>query len=489
MKHWRKLLSFLLIHLLLAEATNPRKTIYCARVSHYTRLSTACSNEECYILLERDLNNTQQQILSINNSLEETSLHLTATLQLLDDTTATVDDTYQYAQYLNATEALLLNTYNSVRDGLAASQEQIYNLSDMLTLISSNATYIDMTSSEAVVIVNQTIEHIVMAAETLDEVEATLLPMIESVATSIAERNDNGTELYADLMMQLSLVTSQASQLFNISWSSLNIINATIESLIDSSALQNDVSADITMQTVASETIRNQTESLSNELTSIQQMIRFYTVYISEIKSTQAYQIPSMDQLNQELQQAVQLTEDVMMLLQNISVLTNLTYDLYAAFSSYEESYQLFPGHIQTLEQDAYTLYNCIALLNQNASMASQEADQLITQAQYLQMVLQNFSGFVDTATEVLQSVEAIQMSAMDTINTANNISDMIMETCQTANDTLLALMQSSDLAESIEMVSEYFIHHICCYILCSIIILNTMFNLLGTHICTTSNS
>ena len=173
-----------------------------------------------------------------------------------------------------------------------------------------------------------------------------------------------------------------------------------------------------------------------------------------------------------------------MMLLQNISVLADLTYDLYAAFSSYEESYQLFPGRIQTLEQDAYTLYNYIALLNQNASMASQEADQLVTQAQYLQMVLQNFSGFVDTATEVLQSVEAIQMSAMDTINTANNISDMIMETCQTANDTLLALMQSSDLAESIEMVSEYFIHHICCYILCSIIILNTMFDLLVTHIC-----
>ena len=480
-------MSFLLIHLLLAEATNPRKTIYCTRVSHYTRLSTACSNEECYILLERDLNNTQQQVLSINNSLEETSLHLTATLQLLDDITATVDDTYQYAQHFNASEALLLNTYNSVRDGLAASQEQIYNLSDMLTLISANATYIAVTSSEAVTIVNQTIEHIVMAAETLDEVEATLLPMIESVATSIAERNDNGTELYTDLMMQLSLVTSQASQLFNISWSSLNIINATTESLIDSSALQNDVSADITMQTVVSETIRNQTESLSNELTSIQQIIRFYTVYISEIQSS--YQVPSMDQLNRELQQAVQLTEDVMMLLQNLSMLTNLTYDLYAAFSSYEESYQLLPGRIQTLEQDAYTLYNYIALLNQNASMASQEADQLVTEAQYLQMVLQNFSGFVDTATEVLQSVEAIQMSAMDTINTANNISDMIMETCQTANDTLLALMQSSDLAESVEMVSEYFIHHICCNILCSIIILNTMFNLLGTHICTTSNS
>ena len=94
---------------------------------------------------------------------------------------------------------------------------------------------------------------------------------------------------------------------------------------------------------------------------------------------------------------------------------------------------------------------------------ASQEAELLIAEAQYPQTVLQNFSGFVDMATEVLQSVEAIQMSATDTINTANNISDMIMATCQTANDTLLVLMESYDLVENIEMVSDRYLIVQCC--------------------------
>ena len=416
----------------------------------------ACSNEDCYILLESDLSNTQQQILNISNSLEETSLHLTATLQLLDDTTATVNDTYQYALHLNATEEQLLNTYNSIRDGLAASQQQIYSLSDMLTSISANATSIAMASGEAAATVNQTIEHVVKAAETLDELEATLLPMLENVVTSIAEQNDNGTELYAELMMQLSLVTSQASQLFNTSWRSSNIINATIESLMNSSAVQNNVATGISTQTAVSQSITDDIDSLSNDLTIIQQRIRFYDVYFSE--ETSSYPIVSMDQLNQELQQAIQLTADVMLLLQNISTLTDLTNDLYTTFLSYKESYLLLPGHIQTLEQDAHRLYNDSILLNQSASTASEEADQLVAEAQYLQMVLQNFSGFVDTATEVLLSVEAIRMSAMDTINTANNISDMIMETCQTANDTLLVLMESSDLTENIEMVSDRYL-------------------------------
>ena len=421
----------------------------------------ACSNEDCYILLERDLSNTQQQILSINNSLEETSLHLTATLQLLDDTTASVNDTYQYALHLNASEEQLLNTYTSIRDGLAASQQQIYSLSDMLTSISANATSIAMVSGEAAATVDQTIQHIMKAAETLDEVEATLLPMLENVATSIAEQNDNGTELYAELTMQLSLVTSQASQLFDTSWSSLSTINATIESLMYSSAVQDDVTNEITRQTADSESISEDIISLSRELTIIQQRIGFYAVYFSE--ETSSYPIVSMDQLNQELQQAIQLTADVMLLLQNISVLTDLTNDLYTTFSSYEEHYQLLSGLIQTLEQDAHRLYNNSLLLNQNALNASQEAEQLIAEAQYLQMVLQNFSGFVEMVTEVLQSVEAIQMSAMDTINTANNISDMIMETCQTANDTLLVLMESSDLVENIEMVSDRYLIAQCC--------------------------
>ena len=326
---------------MLAGATNPHKG-FCTM--HFYRIirvfpHATCGNEGCYILLERDLSNTQQQILSINNSLEETSLHLTATLQLLDDTTASVNDTYQYALHLNASEEQLLNTYTSIRDGLAASQQQIYSLSDMLTSISANATSIALVSGEAAATVNQTIQHIVKAAETLDEVEAILLPMLENVVTSIAEQNDNGTELYAELMTQLSLVTSQASQLFNTSWRSLKIIDATVESLMYSSAIQDNVTTGITTQTADSQNVSEGINALSRRLTILQQTIGFYDVYFSE--ETSSYPTVSMDQLNQELQQAIQLTADVMLLLQNISVLTDLTNDLYVTFLSYEECYQL----------------------------------------------------------------------------------------------------------------------------------------------------
>ena len=413
----------------------------------------ACSNEDCYVLLERDLNGTQQRSVNIRDSLDQTGLHLTATLQQLDNITSIVNDTFMYAELLNTSEAQLFNTFTSVSDALVSSQQQVYNLTDLLTSTSANATVVAMTSRDAAVTINQTIDHIMMATETLDQLETAELPMLENVATLIAEQTDNGTGLYAELMTQLTLVTSQASQLFNMSLRSLNIINTTVVSLINSSALQNIVATGVLAQMEVRKRISDDLDSLTDDLRFIQQRIQFFSIYFSEETST--FPLVSIDQLNQELQETIQLTTNVSSLLENISTLTDLRRELYAMLLSYEASYELLPGQIQVLEQEALRLYNDTFLLNQNAMTAAQEADQLVAEAQYLQMVLQDFSGFVATASDVLQNIEAIQMSAVNTINTANNISVMIMETCRRANDSLLTLMASSDLAQAIQMVSD----------------------------------
>ena len=392
--------------------------------------------------------------MNIGNYLEDVNVRLTATLQLLDETTATVNDTFLYAQQLNASEAELLNVFTSVRSGLASSQQQINNLSDQLTSILANATTVATISNNAVMTVNQTRDHITMAVYTLDQLEATVLPMLDSIATLIAEQTNNGTELYAELMMQFELVTSPTVQLFNLTSRSLSVINATIESLMNSSALQNNISAGILAQMIVIQGISDQLDSLSDDLVFIQRLIQFYSVYITE--ETDIFSIATMDQINQELQEALQLTTDANSLLGNITMLITVRRDLYTMLASYETSYRLVPNQVQMLEQEALRLYSDSVLLNQNATTASQEAYQLVAEAQYLQMVLQNFSGFVATASELLEDIDAIQMSAMETTDTANNISDMIMETYQVINDSLLVLMESSNLVEIIEMVSEF---------------------------------
>lgn len=391
--------------------------------------------------------------MNISESLEQTGLHLTATLQQLDNITSIANDTFMYAELLNTSEAQLFNTFTSVSDALVSSQQQVYNLTDLLTSTSANATVVAMTSRDAALTINQTIDHIMMAAETLDQLETDELPMLENVATLIAEQTDNGTGLYAELMTQLTLVTRQASQLFNMSLRSLHIINTTVVSLINSSTLQNIVATGVLAQMEVRQRISDDLDSLTDDLRFIQQRIQFFSIYFSEETST--FPLVSIDQLNQELQETIWLTTNVSSLLENISTLTDLRRELYVMLSSYEASYELLPGQIQMLEQEALRVYNDTFLLNQNAMTAAQEADQLVAEAQYLQMVLQDFSGFVATASEVLQSIEAIQMSAVNTINTASNISVMIMETCQRANDSLLALMASSDLAQAIQMVSD----------------------------------
>ena len=419
---------------------------------HYRCFSTACSNADCYILLEGDLITTKQKTMTIGNHLEDVNVSLTATLQLLYQTTATVNDTLLYAQQLNASGAELLNTFTSISSGLALSQQQIYSLSDYLTLISTNATTLAMISDDAAMTVNQTRDHIIMAIYTLDQLEATVLPMLDSVATLIAEQTDNGTELYAELMMQFELVIISTDQLFNSSLRSLSIINATLESLMSSSALQNNISEGVLTQTAIIQGISDEIDRLTERLTFIKQLIQFYSLYNSE--NTGTFSIATVDQINQKLQEALQLITGANLLFGNISMLMNTTRDLYSMLASYEASYRLVPGQVEMLQEEALRLYNDSVMLNRNATTVSQEAHQLVAEAQYLQMVLQNFSGFVATASELLEGIDIIRMSAMETIDTANNISDMIMETYQVINDSLLVLMESSNLVEIIEMVS-----------------------------------
>ena len=362
---------------------------------------------------------------------------------------ATVNNTFLYGQRLNTSKARLLNIFTSVRSGLASSQQQIYNLSELLPLISANATTIAKISNNAAVTVNQTINHITIAINTLDHLEARVLPLLNRVATFITEQSNNGTELDEELMMQFELVISQALQLFNSSSRSLNIINATLESLMNTSAFQNDVSAGILAQMENSRDISNRLRSLSDSLSFIKQLIQFYSVYISE--ETDTFSIAPMDRINQELQEAIQLTAHAKLLLQNISTLIDVSSDLYTMLASYETSYTLLHYQVQILKQRALELYNKSVLLNVKAMNASQESYQLVSEAQYLQTVL---SGFVDTASMQLQSIDAIQISAMETINMANNTASMIMETSRIVNDSLLMLMESSNLAQSIEIVS-----------------------------------
>lgn len=390
--------------------------------------------------------------MEIGNHLEDVNASLTATLQLLDETTATVNDTFQYAQQLNASEAELLNIFTSITSGLASSQQQIYILSDQLTSISANATTVAMISSDAVMTVNQTRDHIAMAIYTLDQLEATVLPLIDSIATLIDQQSNNATDLYAELMMQFELVTSPTAQLFDSSSRSLNIINAAVQSLMNSSALLNNTSEGVLAQMMVIQDISNVLYSLSDALTFIRQLTQFYSVYISEKVGT--FSIAPVDQINREIREALQLITDANSLLGNISTLINLRRDLYTMLASYEASYRLVPSQVETLQQEALRLYSDSVLLSQNATTASEEAHQLVAEAQYLQMVLQNFSGFVTTASELLEDIDVIRMSAMETINTANNISDMIMETYQVVNNSLLVLMESSNLVEVIEMVS-----------------------------------
>ena len=372
---------------------------------------------------------------------------------------AIVNNTFLYGQQLNTSKAQLLNTFSSMRSGLASSQLEIYNLSELLPLISVNATTIAKISNNAALTVNQTIDHIMLAINTLDHLETRVLPLLNSVATFITDQSNNGTELDRELMMQFEMVTNQALQLFNSSQRSLNIINATLKSLMSTSALQNDVSAGILTQMESSRDISSSLRSLSNSLSFIQQLIQFYSVYISE--RTDTFSIVTMDQINQELQEAIQLTARAKLLLQNISILIDASSDLYTNLASYEVSNMLLHNQVQFLKQEALGLYNNSVLLNVKAMNASQESYQLVSEAQYLQTVLQNFSGFVDTASMLLQSIDAIQISATETINTANNTASMIMETSRIVNRSLLMLMESSNLAQSIEMVSFTIYHHV----------------------------
>ena len=405
------------------------------------------------MIVERDLNDTQGRLASISDSLEVIGLNLTATLQLLEEATRTANDTFLSAQQLNASEADLFNTFTSIRAALVSSQQQIYNLSDKLMSVSVNANEVAMTSNDAAMTINQTIHHIRMAVETLYHLEASLLPMLQNVTALVDEQTDNGTELHRELLTQLGLVMSQADQLFNSSWRSLNIVNSTVKSLMNISTLQQNVSARTLAQMAVSQRITNELDSLSNDLTVFQGNIRFYTNYIITEESN-TFSLVSMDQINQTLQEAIQLITAARSLLGNVSMLTALRTRLYTTLSSFEASYNLLPDQVQTLQEEAFRLHNYSISLHQNATTASQEANMLVEEAQNLQMVLRNFSGFVESTSELLQSIEAIQISAIGAINTANNISDMITEAYRVVNESLLSLMESSDSAQVIEMVS-----------------------------------
>jgi len=414
----------------------------------------ACRDEICYDLLNQDINSTQELIGSIYDTIERINFNLTATIGQLDEARVIVNETFWDALELNLTEIQLLNQFTPVRAGVVNSQQQLLNISDDLILISANATEAEMMSSDAVVAINQITDHITRSIAVLDEIEMNLLPIIESISSSTAEQADNGTQLYAELEEQLILVTNQSSELFNISYTALTIANATIELLIATSALQENVSSGIITQLMDSDSVSMDIEMLSNNLTSIRSMIQSLTSNVS-METMNTYPVVSMDQINQRLLEAIQLANDLRSLLINISTLIDLRRELDNAVDIYTESFDIIARQIQTLEQESMQLYEDSSQLNQLATNAIQDSEQLIVEAQYLEMVLANFSSFVERANQSLQDIEMIRMTALNAIDTASNISDMILDTYQTVNNSLLLLTDTSDLAQSIQMVSS----------------------------------
>ena len=414
----------------------------------------ACRDEICYNLLNQGINSTQELIGSIYNSIERINFNLTATIGQLDEARVIVNETFWDALELNLTEIQLLNQFTSVRAGVVYSQQKLLNISDDLISISANTTEADMMSSDAVVAINQITDHITRSIAALDEIEMNLLPIIENISSSKAEQADNGTQLYAELEEQLILVTNQSSELFNISYTALTIANSTIQLLNATSALQENVSSGIITQLMDSDSVSMDIEMLSNNLTSIRNMIQSLSSNVS-MEAMNTYPVVSMDQINQQLLVAIQLADDLRSLLINISALIDLRRELDNAIDVYTESFDIIAGQIQILEQESMQLYEDSSQLNQLATNATQDSEQLIAEAQYLEMVLANFSSFVERANQSLQDIEIIRVTALNAIDTASNISDMILDTYQTVNNSLLQLMDTSDLAQSIQMVSS----------------------------------
>ena len=416
-------------------------------------IPAACRDEICYDLLDQDINSTQELIGSISDSLERINFNLTTTIVQLDEARVIVNETFWNALELNMTEIQLLNQFTSVRDEVVYSQQQLLNISDDLILISANATDAEMMSNDAVATINQITDHISRSIAALDDIENNLLPIIESISTLTAEQADNGTQMYAELEAQLMLVTNQSSDLFNISYTALEIANATVELLIATSALQENVTSGIITQTMDSDSVSVELELLSNNLTSIRSMIQSLSNNVS-IETMNTYPVVLMDQINQRLQEAVQLADNLRSLLMNISTLIDLRRGLDNAVNVYIESFDIISGQIQTLEQESMQLYEDSSQLNQLATNATQDSEQLIAEAQNLQMELANFSTFVERANQSLQEIGMIRMTALNAIDTANNISGMILDTYQTVNNSLTLLMDASDLTQLIQMVS-----------------------------------
>jgi len=419
----------------------------------YIYVPAACRDEICYNLLDQDINSTQRLIESMFDSIERINFNLTATILQLDDARVIVNETFWDALELNITEVQLFNQFMSVRDEVVYSQQQLLNISDDLLSISANATEAEMMSSNAVATVNQITDYISRSIAALDEIEMNLLPIIESISSLTVEQADNSTQLYDELDEQLTLVTNQSSELFNISHTALGIANATVELLTDTSALQENVSSGIVTHVMDSDIVSMDLEMLTDNLTSVRNMIQSLNGNVSmEVMNT--YPVVSMDQINQRLQGALQLADGLRSLLINISALTDLRRELDNAVDIYTESFDTIASQIQTLEQESMQLYEDSSQLDQLATNATQDSEQLLAMAQYLEMELANFSSFVERANQSLQDIEMIRVTALNAINTANNISGIILDTYQTVNSTLLLLMDTSDLTQDIQMVS-----------------------------------
>ena len=416
-------------------------------------VSAACRDEICYDLLNQDINNTQELIENISNSLDRINFNLTATIEQVDEARMIVNETFWDALELNMTEMQLLSQFMSVRDEIVYSQQQLMNISTDLEVISDNVTEAEMMSSDAVTLVNQIVDHISRSIAALDNVEMNLLLIIESISSLTEEQDNNGTLLYAELEATLMLVTNQSLELFNVSRTALSIANMTVELLIATSALQQNVSSGTIIQMINSDNVSMDLESLIDDLTSIRNIIQILRNNVS-METMNMYSVVSMEQINLCTQEAIQLAGDLRSLLENISALIDLRITLDNALTMYRQSFEILTGVIQALEQDSNQLYKDSSQLYQQATNATQDSEQLILEAQNLQMELANFSSFVDRANQSLQDIEMIRMTALDAINNANNISDIILDTYQTVNNTLLHLMEASDLAQLIQMVS-----------------------------------
>ena len=333
------------------------------------------------------------------------------------------------AQELTNEHERLNTLFTDLSNSIQSLSTQLVQLDTSLKILQSSSTPVFVLAQTAEELMNRTIQELNLAQEVVDEIATDILPAIQNSADSIQNSSVVGRMTANELDEYVATLSSQVDQLLNITNSIALISTSAILGAEELISLHTD------NQRAVSDLQQNQTSAqealsfLMTELYTLTSAIASTTNQI-RLEFEDLAMVPSEAGLNDLLTNASNTEGYANSLAGEVSHqdsrLSELARDLNESRLKVDSILQ----QVSNLGENISNLGSDSDDAHQRTSDTVSATEVVIKEAEMILNNLQNFSvdsfDIGETATETLQLVRMINISAADALSTARNIEETV---------------------------------------------------------------